>query len=193
MEAFSGRVLAARRIETLLMTAFDELVPRVAAEATRRPCTRSVLPTSHGRGFAGLRLMGLWATLPAPATNDGQNVCRSVCGVPGSLSVWSKIANRDVRHRDERGGHQQGAVSYAMHSPRPQWPSCQCADSQMRSCAVCSVHRENRHFLVCLTQLAEGSNLAQTVPRPQPQRRLWHASSACQRQSAQRRQQLWRW
>ena len=58
MEAFCGRVLAARRIVTLLRTTFDVLVPRVPAEATRRLRMRSVLPTSHGRGFAGLMRHG---------------------------------------------------------------------------------------------------------------------------------------
>ena len=61
MEAFYGRVLAARRIETLLMIAFDVLVPRVAAEATRRLRMRSVLPTSRGRGFASHGLLGYFA------------------------------------------------------------------------------------------------------------------------------------
>ena len=61
MEAFCGRVLAARRIVTLLRTAFDVLVPRVPAEATRRLRMRSVLPTSHGRGFASHGPLGHFA------------------------------------------------------------------------------------------------------------------------------------
>ena len=80
--------------------------------------------------------------------NDGQKVCRSMCGVPlpGSLSVWSKIANRNVQRIvcDTETSEDQGVVSYAMHSPRPQWPSCQCADGQMQHAlmrSVCSVHR----------------------------------------------------
>ena len=61
MEAFYGRVLAARRIETLLLTAVEVLVPRVPAEATRRLRMRSVLPTSRGRGFASHGPLGYFA------------------------------------------------------------------------------------------------------------------------------------
>ena len=43
------------------MTAFEVLVPRVAAEATRRLRMRSVLPTSHGRGFASHGPLGHFA------------------------------------------------------------------------------------------------------------------------------------
>ena len=72
------------------MTAFDVLVPRVAAEATRRPYTRSVLPTSHDRGFAS-GLMALWATLPSPWSSD-----RPGTAVFGS--AWSVLIPRsDMR------------------------------------------------------------------------------------------------
>ena len=106
--------------------------------------------------------VGLWA----PATNDSPKVYRSVYGVPRALSIWSKIANRDVQGTvcDTETSEDSGAVSYAMHSFRPQWPSCQCTDGQMHSCAaVCSVHRERTVTFSCLTQLAKGSNLAQAV------------------------------
>ena len=61
LQTFCRRVLTARRIEMLLMTALDVLVPRVAAEATRRPRMRLVLPTSHGRGFASHGPLGHFA------------------------------------------------------------------------------------------------------------------------------------
>ena len=43
------------------MTALHVLVPRVAAEATRRPRMRSAMPTSRGRGFASHGPLGYFA------------------------------------------------------------------------------------------------------------------------------------
>ena len=91
MEAFCGRVLAVRRIVTLPRTAFDVLVPRVPAEATRRLRLRSVLPTSHGRGGVASRLMARRATLPSPWSSD-----RPGTAVFGS--AWSVLIPRsDMR------------------------------------------------------------------------------------------------
>ena len=68
-----------------------------------------------------------------------------------------------VRYTDTRARtEERSVVCFAFaQTAVAQFASCQCADGQMRPCAMCSVDREP--LLSCLTQLTEGSNLAQTV------------------------------
>ena len=58
----------------LHMMTLDVLVPLIAGEATRRPCMRSVMPTSRGRDFASHGPLGCFGVTLViwPAGNGGR-------------------------------------------------------------------------------------------------------------------------
>ena len=86
MQTFCRRVLTARRSEMLRVITLDVLVPRVAAEATRRPRMSSVMPAA-----AALRLdHGPLGYLQSP-WSSGQPETAAVGSAWSSQIPWPGI------------------------------------------------------------------------------------------------------